>query len=50
MKNLELMGVQEMDANEMKRESGGIVLLTAFLIWECIGLAIAGYYEGKEYL
>jgi lactobin A/cerein 7B family class IIb bacteriocin len=49
MKNLEIMGVQEMDTREMKEESGGFIL-AAFFILECIGLVIAGYFAGEKYL
>lgn len=37
MKNLELMGVQEMDASEMKEENGGI-----FAVVAAIGIAAWG--------
>jgi lactobin A/cerein 7B family class IIb bacteriocin len=37
MKNLEIMGVQEMDASELKEENGGwINLLIAIAIWGLI--------------
>jgi lactobin A/cerein 7B family class IIb bacteriocin len=49
MENLEIMGVQEMDAKEMRISSGGIVL-TAFIILQCIGLMIAGYFAAEKYV
>jgi hypothetical protein len=50
MKNLESMGVQEMDAKEMQEKNGGNPILLAWFIIECIGLVIAGYFAGEKYL
>ena len=40
MKNLELMGVQEMNVQEMKDENGGIAFWAAVAIGVLIGTAV----------
>lgn len=44
MKNLEIMGVQEMDAAEMKNIEGGSLLVLAIVTLAC---GVAGYFIAK---
>jgi len=45
MKNLESMGVQEMDASEMKDTEGGMGFLLAL---GCFAIGVAIGFAGKE--
>ncbi len=53
MKNLEIMGVQEMDTNEMKVENGGIVfgmLLSVLNTIAIVAVVGAAVYLGAKYV
>jgi hypothetical protein len=47
MKNLETMGVQEMNASEMKEENGGFNIVDA-LIMCALANIVAGFQDGAN--